>query len=97
MSVIDQIFDPDNCDPIVIYNENNEEVAFEQIAVVPIEGDAYVILKPVNPMEGVGEDEALVFAIMMEADEPILVVEERDEIIDAVFDQYYKLLEEDDQ
>lgn len=94
MSAIDQIFDPDNCDPIVIYNENNEEVAFEQIAVVPIEGEAYVILKPVNPMEGVGEDEALVFAIVVEDGEEMLVVEDRDEIIDEVFRQYYEMLEE---
>jgi hypothetical protein len=94
MSVIDQIFDPDNCDPIVIYNENNEEVAFEQIAVVPIEGEAYVILKPVNPMEGVGEDEALVFAIAVEDGEEMLVVEDRTEVIDEVFRQYYEMLEE---
>lgn len=94
MSAIDQIFDPNNCDPIVMYNENNEEVAFEQIAVVPIEGEAYVILKPVNPMEGVGEDEALVFAIVVEDGEEMLVVEDRTEIIDEVFRQYYEMLEQ---
>lgn len=94
MRAIDQIFDPNNCDPIVMYNENNEEVAFEQIAVVPIEGEAYVILKPVNPMEGVGEDEALVFAIVVEDGEEMLVVEDRTEIIDEVFRQYYEMLEQ---
>jgi hypothetical protein len=94
MSAIEQILDPNNCDPIVMYNENNEEVAFEQIAIVPIEGEAYVILKPVNPMEGVGEDEALVFAIVVEDGEEMLVVEDRTEIIDEVFRQYYEMLEQ---
>ena len=94
MSVIDQIFDPNNCDPIILYNENNEEVVFEQIAVIPLNGEVYVIVKPVNPMEGVAENEALVFAIVEEDGEDVLVVEERTEIIDEVFAQYYEMLEE---
>ena len=53
-----------------------------------------MILKPVNPMEGVGEDEALVFAIVVEDGEEMLVVEDRDEIIDEVFRQYYEMLEQ---
>ena len=94
MSVIDQIFDPNNCDPIILSNENNEEVVFEQIAVIPLNGEVYVIVKPVNPMEGVAENEALVFAIVEEDGEDVLVVEERSEIIDEVFAQYYEMLEE---
>ena len=94
MSAIDQIFDPNNCEPIVMYNENNQEVAFEQIAVVPLDGELYVILKPVEAMEGIGEDEALVFAIVVEDGEEMLVVEDRTEVIDEVFRQYYEMLEE---
>lgn len=48
MNPIDQIFDENNCDPIVLYNENNEAVTFDQIAVIPIEKEVYVILKPVK-------------------------------------------------
>ena len=94
MSAIDQIFDPNNCEPIVMYNENNQEVAFEQIAVVPLDGEVYVILKPVEAMEGIGEDEALVFAIVVEDGEEMLVVEDRTEVIDEVFRQYYEMLDE---
>ena len=94
MSAIDQIFDPNNCEPIVMYNENNQEVAFEQIAVVPLDGEVCVILKPVEAMEGIGEDEALVFAIVVEDGEEMLVVEDRTEVIDEVFRQYYEMLEE---
>jgi len=97
MSAIDQIFDPENTDPIVLYNENNREIAFEQIAVIPLGGEAFVILKPVEPMEGVGEDEALVFAIVEENGEEVLTVEERDDVIDAVFAEYYHMLEEADE
>ncbi len=94
MNPIDQIFDENNCDPIVLYNENNEEVTFDQIAVIPIEKEVYVILQPVEAMEGMGEDEALLFAIREEDGEKVLIVEDRDDIIDEAFRQYYEMLEE---
>ena len=91
---IDMILD-ENCDePIVLYNGNNEEVAFEQIAVVPYDGEIYVILKPVEDMEGVEEDEALVFVIDEYEDESALVIVDDDRLIDIVFKEYYEMLEE---
>lgn len=94
MNPIDMIFDEENTDPIVLYNENNEAVEFEQIAVMPLDGKVYVILRPTQQMAGVGEDEALVFSIEELDDEDALVIVEEDGIIDAVFALYYQMLEE---
>ena len=47
MNPIDAIFDPDNNDAIILFSENGEEIAFEQIAVIPIKDKPYVILKPI--------------------------------------------------
>lgn len=89
------ILDEENNDNVVLYNGNNEPVEFEQIAIVPLNGKDYVILKPVEEFEGVGEDEALVFRFdTNEEGEDILSIEADDATIDAVFDVYYKLLEE---
>jgi hypothetical protein len=93
-SPIEMLLDENCSDPIVLFDENNEEVAFDQIAVIPLNGDVYAILKPLGDFEGVAEDEALVFVIAEEDDEDVLQVVEEDEIVDAVFAQYYEMLKE---
>lgn len=94
MNAIEQILDENNTDPIVLYNEYGKEIKFEQIALIPLDEGVYVILKPVEPMPGVAEDEALVFAIREEDGEAVLIVEDRDAVIDEVFKVYYEMLEE---
>ena len=94
MTEIEKLLDEANDEVIVLFNENNEEVAFEQIAVIPIEGQIYAILKPVKPMVGVGEDEGLVFKIVEIDDEDCLVLVDNEEEVNAVFDVYDKLLED---
>ncbi len=69
LNPIDCIFDENNTDPIVLYNEKGEGVQFEQIALIPLDERAFVILKPLIQMEGIGEDEALVFEIIENANE----------------------------
>ena len=92
---IDALFDEDNHDLIVLYNEYGEEVLFEQVALIPQE-KTYVILKPVQPLPGMNEDEALVFAVEIhpETQEEDLVLVTDDAIIDRVFDEYDALVEE---
>ena len=91
---IDMLLDENNSEPIVLYNEKDEPVAFEQIALIVLQGDPYAILKPVGEYQGVAEDEALVFTIREIDGEDCLVVEEDDAIIDAVFEDYYRMLRE---
>ena len=90
---IDMLLDENNSEPIVLYNEKDEPVAFEQIALIVLQGDPYAILKPVGEYQGVAEDEALVF--LLDEDENgdrMLVVVEDDAVVDAVFEEYYALL-----
>lgn len=95
LSPIDMLLDENNTDNIKLFNEENEEVEFEQIALVPIEEKVYAILKPVQTMEGVAEDEALVFGIEEIDDEDCLVIVEEDAIVDKVFEEYYKMLKDE--
>lgn len=95
---IDALYDEDNNDVILLLNEKGEEVAFEQIALIPQAEKTYAILKPVQPMEGLGEDEGLVFSI--EANEngvEYLALVTDEGIIDSVFAVYDQLLEEEDE
>lgn len=90
-----RLLDPKDNSVIVLYDEEDKPVEFEQIALIPYNENLYAILKPVKKMEGVGDDEAIVFAFEEDEEEdPILVVEENDAVIDAVFDVYNKLISE---
>ncbi len=95
LSPIDMLLDENNTDNIKLYNEDNQEVEFEQIALVPIEEKTYAILKPVANMEGIAEDEALVFVIDEIDDEECLVIVEDDAIVDKVFEEYYQMLKDE--
>ena len=75
-------------------DENNNETEFSQVAVIPLNEKIYVILKPETEIEGVGEDEALVFIIEEIEDEDTLVLCCDEDAIDKVFEEYYKLLRE---
>ena len=90
---IDALYDENNNDAIILFNEKGEEVAFEQIAIIPISEKVYAILKPVIPMEGLGEDEGLVFSIEQNEDgEEYLELTVDADIIDAVFTVYDALV-----
>ena len=99
LSPIDKLFDDNNTDPIVLYNEKGEEVSFEQIALIPLEERIFAILKPIEKTEGVGEDEALVFEILegeTEEDEEYLSLVSDMEVVDNVFKVYDQLIDEEE-
>ncbi len=96
-NILEILLDAENDDTIKLYDENDELVEFEQVAIVPLsENELYAILKPVDPdAMGIPEDEAMVFRIDFdEFGEPYLAVETDNEKSIAVFDVYYQLLDE---
>lgn len=95
MSQIEKLLDENNNDNIILFNENNVETEFEQIAVIPLKDGIYFILKPVQPIEGVQEDEALVFVLEETEDEDMIVICDDEETINKVFEEYYSVLKEE--
>lgn len=92
--VLDIILDPENSDPIVLQDDQGKKITFEQVAVVPYDGKIYVVLKPVDKIQGVKEDEAIVF-LCDETTKPTTLRPESDqEIAVKIFDEYYNLVEE---
>ena len=95
---IDALYDENNNDAIILFNERGEKIAFEQIALIPLNENTYAILKPIKPMEGLGEDEGLVFSIETSEDgQEFLMLTTDEEIIDKVFDVYDQLVAEEDE
>lgn len=93
---IEALLDPQNTENIKLYDENDNEVEFEQIALIPLNNSVYALLKPVDKMEGVADDEAVVFELVDDAengDTLNIVMEE--EVVNQVFDEYKKMIEAD--
>ena len=88
---IDRFFDEENFDNVKLEDNDGKEIEFEQIAVVDYEEKYYVILHPITKMEGVGEDEALVFLVDEEKDELIYCDDEA--TAQAVFAVFYEDIE----
>ena len=82
-------------DIITLTTADGEEVDFVEIAGIAHKGKFYAILQPVELLDGMDDDEALVFEVVRNADgsDGFNVVLD-DEIIDAVFAEYNRLLDE---
>lgn len=94
-NILDILLDEDNEDPITLYDKDDKAVRFDQVAIIPLEEKLYAILKPIDELEGVAEDEAIVFYIDETNENDVsLIVEENEDIAVKVFDEYYKLLDE---
>ncbi len=91
-SVIDRIFDENDNDPVVLYS-NDMAIEFDQVAIISLDGGIYVMLAPITKIEGINNDEAFVFSIEENDEEERLLLITDSEILDKVFDEYYKLLE----
>ena len=76
---------------ITLYDDKNNPVDFNEVAVVEYEGDFYALLQPVEPMEGLGEDEAIIFKVVQKDDETDEFEPVTDEsVLEAVFNEYLK-------
>lgn len=94
--IIDVLLDDENRDPIVLVDGSGKKIAFEQIAVIPYDEKLYCVLKPIDHIDHVSDDEAIVFFVdEKEGKEPVFMVETDEFKAMAVFEEYYNLLDEE--
>ncbi len=87
--------DENDEDVITLTMSDGEEVDFIEIAGIKLESGYYLILQPVELLDGMDEDEALVFKVEKGVDgENTYNIELDDKINDAVFAEYNRLLDE---
>ncbi len=95
VNVLDILLDEDNDEAITLYDENDKAVRFDQVAIIPFKEKLYAILKPIDEMDGVADDEAIVFLVEEDGEgDAQLVIETDEPTAIKVFDEYYKLLDE---
>ena len=94
VDILDILLDEDNEDPITLYDENSKAIKFDQVAIIPLDEELYAILKPIDEIPGVADDEAIVFKISESEETTSLNVEQDESKAMRVFDEYYKLLDQ---
>lgn len=97
ISPIDMLLDEKNTENIVLFDDKNNAVEFEQIAIIPLDGKTYAILHPLGGDDPMPDDEALVFVIDEVDDEDVLLLVDDEQTEEKVFDEYYKLADETDK
>ena len=90
---INQILSEENLENVVMFDDENKPIEFEQVAVIPLENDEllYAILIPVTPMQGVEEGEGVLFAI--DEEKGNMDIERDEATIDEVLSIYQALIE----
>ncbi len=88
-------YEEDEDEIVTLIGKDGEEVDFNVIAGISLKSGYYTILQPTELLDGMGEDEALVFKVTQTDDgEDSFAIELDDKIIDAVFAEYDRLLAE---
>ncbi len=83
----------DEDDIVTLINEEGEEIQFVEIAGIAYRGNFYAVLQPVELLDGMKEDEALVFKVTKGANgEDNFEIEIDETIIKAVYEEYLKLI-----
>ena len=84
-------------DIVVLRSSDGEEVEFEEIADVNLDGKLYLILAPIEKVEGMEEDEAIAFEVTEDEDgnDRFTIVTD-DDTVDKIFAEYNRLFDEQD-
>ncbi|HEY8389833.1 MAG TPA: DUF1292 domain-containing protein [Clostridia bacterium] len=87
----------DSGEIITLYDEEENEVPFYQIACIEHNNDFYAMLQPVEEVEGIEEDEVIVLKMLEAKDEEDDIFEPvtDEELLDKIYEAYIKAVEEE--
>lgn len=95
MTLLEKLLDPNNDELIILKDNNNKDIRFEQIAMIVLEEEPYFILHALDKISGTDE-ELFVFKIVeTDKKEQLLVLETNEEVVNEVLEGYNSLLLEE--
>lgn len=88
----------DEEDEIVELEDEEGKIAkFRHVATVDYENDWYVFFSPAEELDGLSEDEVIIFKLGAdEGGADVFLPIEDDALLDAVYNEYVRIMEEDD-
>ncbi len=101
--LLNRLLDPADREPIPVTCTDGSVVPFEQLAAIPYAGTLYLVLRPMqyiegeNDTDGISEDECIVFKYAQDDTDEGIIIETDDELVEAVYEAYIKLIETADE
>ena len=90
--------EPDEERVVELLDEDGNTIRFEHVATIQHEGNDYVLLAPLDPVDDMEEDEVLVLKIDNDENgDEIYVSVDDDDLVAKVFERYLKLVENDEE
>ena len=92
----DQMNTTEDDDIIVLYNEETDkDEEFYELATLDVDGKWYIVMKPVEQLPDIADDEVLIYEIVEDKDgnsnfAPI----EDDAVLEKVFNEFIAMLED---
>ena len=94
-SLVDVLLDKNNTAPIYFTAADGRMIKFDQIAVIPQQDNLYCLLKPIDKIDGVGDDQVIVFRVDVNSDgNEYIVPEDNEARVLRVYNVYRKLFNE---
>lgn len=93
--LLEKILNPDNAEPITLYNEADEPADFDQLAFIPHKDSYYVVLTPHEAIEGIDENAVMIFKI--DEENECISLEEDEDLSTEVFDIFIEMCNEADE
>lgn len=95
MSIIEMLLDEENDEPITLFDETGEPFSFEQVAAIPKDDNLYAILKPLQHVDGLSDEDVVIFKIFETEDgDADMEMVTDDAEAEAVFEELDLLMEE---
>lgn len=79
---------------VTLLDEDGKEVEFDHLMTFEHEGRHYLALLPLDEVEGVGDDEIVLLEVKEGDEEDLYVPIEDETLLDAVFETFQKLFDE---
>jgi hypothetical protein len=95
----DQMGTTEDDDIIVLYNEETDkDEEFFELATLDVDGKWYIVMKPVEHLPDIADDEVLIYEIIedKEGNSNFAPIED-DAVLEKVFNEFIAMLEEWDE
>ena len=95
----DQMGTTEDDDIIVLYNEETDkDEEFYELATLDVDGKWYIVMKPVEQLPDIADDEVLIYEIIedKEGNSNFAPIED-DAVLEKVFNEFIAMLEEWDE
>ena len=95
----DQMGTTEDDDIIVLYNEETDkDEEFFELATLDVDGKWYIVMKPVEQLPDIADDEVLIYEIIedKEGNSNFAPIED-DAVLEKVFNEFISMLEEWDE